>query len=93
MAANMRKTLRVALNLARCAEDDSNNKKVQEDELNKRARERAQTMVKHQSGENTRTNQAREQNNHKYYRQERETTTATQTDIIKANCQLQIPGL
>ena len=71
MAANMPKTLRTAVNLARCAEDDMNNQKAQEDELYKRAREIAQTMVKNQSGKDTKTNQVREKDNHNYYRQER----------------------
>ena len=58
MAANMPKTLRMAVNLARCAEDDMNDQKAQEDELNKRQGEMAQTMFKNHS--DTRTNQTKE---------------------------------
>ncbi len=74
MAANMPETLRTAVNLARCAEDDMNNQKAQEDELNKRAREMAQTMLKHQSGKDTRTHQAKEKDNQNYYCQEKNGT-------------------
>ncbi len=74
MAANMPKTLRTAVNLARCAEDDMNNQKAQEDELNKCAREMAQTMMKFQLGKDTRTYQAKEKDNQNYYRQEKNGT-------------------